>query len=278
MNYEYTREETLLTIDKVHLSFGDTVVLRDVSAVVKDVHRPGMTQGQVVGFLGPSGRGKTQLFRIIAGLNTPTSGEVLTRRMMHIGEEAMLPIYIGHAGVVDQHYTLLDHRTVGDNLVLAGTLAGRKKKESVDRAKEILAKFQLEAKWNEYPQKLSGGQRQRVAIAQQLMCLRGFLLMDEPFSGLDPVMKEKACELISEVALMDERLTIIVITHDIESAIAISDTLWLLGHDADGKLPGSRIQKEYDLIEMGLAWDPHIKKNPVYTSLTSEITEVFRSL
>jgi NitT/TauT family transport system ATP-binding protein len=269
-----TRTQTLLKIEDVSLSFGPRVVLRDVRAEIKDVIRPGLTQGQVVSLLGPSGIGKTQLFRIMAGLQSPTSGRVLVTAQG-------VPVKAGMVGVVDQHYTLFLHRTVGENLVIAGRQAGLARKEATEKARAILTRFDLGDRWDEWPGRLSGGQRQRVAIAQQLLCSEHYLLMDEPFSGLDPNMQEEVCKLIAEVALMDELTTIIVVTHDVASAVTISDTLWLLGRDRgpDGEvIPGARVQGEYDLVEMGLAWQPAIDRLPAFVDLVREVRGRFRTL
>src|SRR5437660_10647397 len=96
-----TYSETLLKIDHVSLSYEDKVILRDVNAEIRDIVREGRTKGQVVGCLEPSGIGKTQLFRIIAGLNHPTSGQVLVN-------STLTPVKSGMAGVAAQQYTLFD--------------------------------------------------------------------------------------------------------------------------------------------------------------------------
>ena len=94
---------------------------------------------------------------------------------------------------------------------------------------EFLKEFDLADKFNLYPVLLSGGQRQRCAIIQQILCSEHFLLMDEPFTGLDLIMLEKTCELIQKVADMDDLNTIIVVTHDVTAACAVADHLWLMG-------------------------------------------------
>ena len=100
---------------------------------------------------------------------------------------------------------------------------------------ELLNEFELADKYNLYPAQLSGGQRQRCAIIQQILCSEHFLLMDEPFSGLDLIMLEKTCELIAKVADMDDLNTIIVVTHDVTAACSVADHLWLMG-----RAPGRR--------------------------------------
>ena len=105
--------------------------------------------------------------------------------------------------------------------------------------------------------------------------------MDEPFSGLDVNMQDEVCRLIGEVAAMDELTTIIVVTHDVEAAVTISDTIWLLGRDRDeagAVIPGARVQHEYDLIERGLAWQPDIERRPAFRDLVEEIRVRFRTL
>src|SRR6266436_9802829 len=249
-----TYGETLLKIDHISLSYDEKVILRDVNAEIRDIVREGRTQGQVVGFLGPSGIGKTQLFRIIAGLNKPTSGRVTLN-----GENR--PVQAGEVGVVAQDYPLFEHRTVMSNLLLAASQQEKDSKAAHDKVVQYLNDFELLDKARLYPLQLSGGQRQRCAIIQQILCSDHFLLMDEPFSGLDLLMLEKTSALIGKVANMHELNTIIVVTHDITAAAAVSDHLWLMGRDHDSKgnpLPGSHIVETYNLIERDLCWHPQI--------------------
>ena len=141
-------------------------------------------------------------------------------------------------------------------------MLGAEKKEkdakvAHDKVMAFLNEFQLADKAQLYPSQLSGGQRQRIAIIQQILCSEHYLLMDEPFSGLDIIVEGKATELILKVANMDGLNTVIVVTHDISAAASIADHIWALGreHDAEGNpLPGASIVKTYDLIERGLCW------------------------
>lgn len=272
--YDYTKEEVLLKIDNVSLSFGDKLILREINIAIQDIKRPGISQGQVIGLLGPSGIGKTQLFRIIAGLQKPTSGQVL------LGEKG-IPVRVGQVGVVAQHYPLFKHRTVLDNIIVAGKQTGMNYAQAKTKTVELLKRFNLETHAGYYPAQLSGGQRQRIAIAQQLICSENFLLMDEPFSGLDPLMKEEVCRLILQVSTIDEKNTIIVTTHDISTAIEVADTLIVLGFERDSAnnaIPGARVRAVYDLIEGGLAWHPDIRNLPKFNEVVREVRELFRSL
>src|SRR5262249_38875615 len=249
-------------------------ILRDLDLEIRDVLRPGMTQGQVVGLLGPSGMGKTTLFRILAGLDAPDTGSVL------IGTEAR-PVQRGMVGVVAQSYPLFAHRTVLGNLMVAGKRGGLSTAQARGKAQNLLDRFNLADHASKYPSQLSGGQRQRVAIAQQFMCSEHFLLMDEPFSGLDPIALGRVTDFIREMALSDELKTFILVTHDIGAALQVADTVWLLGRDR-GKsgeiIPGARIQASYSLVERGLAWRQGITRDPEFLSLQEEIREAFARL
>ncbi|HEY3375959.1 MAG TPA: ATP-binding cassette domain-containing protein [Armatimonadota bacterium] len=269
--YEY--RETLLSVQGVSLTIDQTPILRDVNLEIKNIHRPGLTQGQVVGLLGPSGIGKTCLFKILAGIDLPDSGTVLL--------ENGKPVERGKVGVVAQNYPLFAHRTVLSNLLVAGQSAAMSGAAAKERALEVLQRFGLAEQAHKYPALLSGGQRQRVAIAQQFMCSDHFLLMDEPFSGLDPVAVARVCDFITEMAASDELKTFIVVTHDITAAIAVADTIWVLGRDRDAQgniIPGARVKATYDLIERGVAWHQCECTSPECIALQHEIRALFPKL
>jgi polar amino acid transport system ATP-binding protein/sulfate transport system ATP-binding protein len=271
---QYSFGQTLLKIENVCLEYDGRPVLKSVNAEVRKIIVPGRVQGQVVGILGPSGCGKTTLFRIIAGLMPPTSGRVCVNGFDR-------PVRAGEVGVVAQSYPLFEHRTVFGNLMLGAQQKEKDSKVARDKAMALLREFGLEDKFNLYPSQLSGGQRQRCAIIQQILCSEHFLLMDEPFSGLDLLMLEKTCELIAKVADMDDLNTIIVVTHDVTAACSVADHLWIMGRDSDAsgnKLPGSRIVQEYNLIERDLCWQPNIITTPQFTSFVREVKEEFRRL
>ena len=271
---KYILRDTLLKIEGVSLTLGGKLILRDVHAEVKDVHRDGMEQGQVIGLLGPSGVGKTRLFRILAGLDLPDSGRVL------LGA-AGKPVQRGSVGVVAQDYPLFAHRTVLGNLLVAGRQAGLSAADARAKAVGILERFGLSEHGKKYPAQLSGGQRQRVAIAQQLLCSDNLLLMDEPFSGLDLVALGSVVRFLGEMAASDEFKTFVIVTHDVEAAIAVCDTLWVMGRDrtSTGEIvPGARIQKVYDLMERGLAWRDAATDDPAYLALLREIRDLFPKL
>ena len=264
--------EVLLAVREVSLRLGGTAILDRVSFEVRDRIRPGVPTGQIVGLLGPSGVGKTRLLRIIAGLDAPDSGTV-------VGPDGQPP-RLGTVGVVFQNYPLLRHRTVIGNLIAAGTAAGMGRGEAEAKGRALLGKFRLGDRANLFPAQLSGGQRQRVAIAQQLIRPKPLLLMDEPFSGLDPGALDEVIALLVEVAHLDEANTVIVVTHDIRSAMVVGDTIFMLGRErSEGKPPrAAHVQATYDLVERGLAWQPEVAEGPAFAALEREIRSRFRRL
>jgi NitT/TauT family transport system ATP-binding protein len=265
--------DVLLSVHDVWLKLGDAQILQGLDFEVHDRVRPGVVTGQVVGLLGPSGVGKTRLLRILAGLDAPDRGSV--------AGPGGVALPVGSVGLVFQSYPLLAHRTVLDNLVVAGETNGLSGTESRHKAVALLDRFHLAERARYFPAQLSGGQRQRVAIAQQLVKQKTFLLMDEPFSGLDPAALEDVTKLIIEVANMDELNTVVLVTHDIRSALLISDTLFMLGRDRDaaGKVTsGAHIQKTYDLVAMGLAWRADLEIDPGFPAIEREVKQGFKAL
>jgi polar amino acid transport system ATP-binding protein/sulfate transport system ATP-binding protein len=272
VNCEY--RGTILKAEGVSLTLGGKPILRDLNLEVRDLYRPGYVTGQIVGLLGPSGIGKTRLFRILSGIDRPDKGQVL------VGENCT-PVERGMVGVVAQNYPLFEHRTVAGNLELAARAAGMDRSAASAKAAEFLKRFGLEDRADLYPCQLSGGQRQRVAIAQQFLCSEHFVLMDEPFSGLDLIAVEQVCKMIVEVANSDEKNTVIVVTHDIAAAVTVADTLWLLGRDRDDQgriIPGAKVKKTYDLVEMGLTWREGLSETKEFGEVVREIRGVFPSL
>ena len=270
---EFSYKEPLLTLSNVSQQFDGEVVLRDISVEVRDVVRPGMQQGQVVGFYGRSGMGKSVLSRIISGLQVPSTGTVT------VGNPAR-PVCPGDVGFVQQRYPLFNHRTLLDNLLVAATRK-HPAAEALARAESYLERFGLAQHRRKYPAMLSGGQRQRAAIAQQLLCSEHFIILDEPFSGLDIAMIDEVKKIILEVTALDELNTVIIVSHDLSTTTAISDTLWLLApeRDAAGQhLPGATInaKHQYNLAQMGLAWQPGIEAQPPFVELIQHLKNEIR--
>src|SRR5215831_7237524 len=140
----YTYGKTLLKIEDVSLAYDGRPILKNVSAEVKDIIRPDCTQGQVVGFLGPSGIGKTQLFRIVAGLNHPTSGQVLVN-------STLTPVKAGMVGVVAQNYPLFENRTIFSNLMLAAKQMNQSSEAAHEKVMTYLKRLDMLDQAQLYP-------------------------------------------------------------------------------------------------------------------------------
>ena len=213
------KKEILLKAENINLFYDDKVILREVNFCIKDIVRPDVKQGQVVSLIGRSGIGKTQLFRILAGLQKPTSGTIQLRNKEMVKA--------GDMGVIFQNYYLFEWRTVVHSLMLAAkqnkVLEG-KEKEMID---QYAVQFNLKEELNKYPQQLSGGQRQRASIIQQLLKGSDFLLLDEPFGALDAKIRK---ELRQWLRALHDRThhTTLFVTHDQDEAFELADRIAVL--------------------------------------------------
>ncbi len=192
--------------------FGDFIALQDVSITVGD--------GALTALLGPSGSGKSTLLRIIAGLETPDSGEVL------IGgsDVTQAPARSRGVGFVFQHYAPFKHMTVHDNVGFGLSVRKRPKDEIRARVKELLELVRLDGLAGRYPSQLSGGQLQRMALARALAVQPQVLLLDEPFGALDAQVRAELREWLRR--LHEEiHVTTIFVTHDQEEAMEVAEQI-----------------------------------------------------
>ena len=199
-------------------SGGKTPILQDVNFLIED--KPG--QGQFVIILGASGCGKSTILRYIAGLQQPTSGEVLLRDKP-VAQSGI------RAGMVFQQYSSLPWLTVLENVELGLDFQHVEAKERRRRAQEMIELVGLaghENKYAMYPT-LSGGQLQRVAIARSLMANSEILLMDEPFGALDINTRLQMQDMLEDVWLKFQT-TIVFVTHDIEEAVYLGDDIYIM--------------------------------------------------
>lgn len=268
----YTLEKTILKIENISYEIDGKLILRDINLEIKDIVRPGKVTGQTLSIIGPSGVGKSSLLGLLSGLSNPTTGKIF------IGDgPTQKHIAVGDVGVVAQNYPLFDFLTVWKNLDLVAL-----NKEKKDKIVFYLEEFGMIDHKEKYPAQLSGGQRQRVAIIQQLLSSENFILMDEPFSGLDPIAKDNVCNMIQQVADIDENNTIIVVTHDITSAVAISEYIWVMGFDYDPetkqRIPGARIKYVENLMDKGLAWKENLTETPEFFSFVKGLRNAFNTL
>ena len=180
----------------------------------------GVEKGKLIGLLGPSGSGKTTILRMIAGLETPYSGDIIIDGV-RVNDLAASKRGIGF---VFQNYALFRYMTVYDNIAFGLRVQKADKKKIDERVRELIKLIGLEGLEKRYPSQLSGGQRQRVAFARALAPNPQLLLLDEPFAAIDAKVRK---ELRSWLREMIEKLgvTSIFVTHDQDEAIEVADEI-----------------------------------------------------
>lgn len=197
----------MLEVKNLSKEFNGHQILRDISFTLKD--------GEIMTIVGPSGAGKTTLLRIIAGLETKDSGEILIDGK---------PYDSGKVGVVFQDYNLFPNLSVLQNITLAPTLVLKKSKTEAEQdARVLLKRLQMSGREQQYPYELSGGQKQRVAIARALAMKPRILCYDEPTSALDPNLRKEVEKMI--LSLKKSGLTQLIITHDLNFAENVADQM-----------------------------------------------------
>lgn len=218
MNIDVENKDLIAQLDKSE----DTIVaIRGVSLSVR--------RGEVFVIMGLSGSGKSTLIRCILRLIEPTSGKIQAngQEVTALSQKELIEFRRKHVAMVFQHYGLLPHKTILQNVAFGLKLQGISKKEGEERSRSALNHVGLEGWENYYPQSLSGGMRQRVGIARALVMDAPILLMDEPFSGLDPLIRR---EMQDELARLQQELhkTIFFVTHDLDEAIQLGDRMAIM--------------------------------------------------
>jgi NitT/TauT family transport system ATP-binding protein len=200
-------EAKVLRVRDLALGYGGEPVVEGASLDV--------AEGQFVSLVGPSGSGKSSILRAIIGLQPRLSGTIGTR------------LDPSQVGILFQDDALLPWRTARDNVALGLSFRGMGWREALDVADQWLARLGLAEFVDRYPRRLSGGQRKRVALAQVLAQKPRLLLMDEPFASLDAIVRMQIVQDL--VGLVErERISVLLVTHDLEEAIALSDVVYLL--------------------------------------------------
>lgn len=180
----------------------------------------GVKEGELLGLLGPSGSGKTTVLRMIAGLESPTSGDIFIDRQ-RVND---LPAQQRNIGFVFQHYALFKHLTVFGNIAFGLKIKKWVKADIAKRVADLLRLMSLDGLAERYPHQLSGGQRQRVAIARALAPRPSVLLLDEPFGAVDAKVRQELREWL--IRLHDNlNVTSLFVTHDQEEAMEVSDRI-----------------------------------------------------
>ena len=207
--------EALLTCRGVSKRFGSVVALRDVDLDVKE--------GSLYALLGPSGCGKTTMLRLIAGFETPDTGEIRLRDKLIASPGRSVPPEKRKVSMVFQDFALFPHLNVAANVAF-GLPKGTDK---ASRVAELLSLVRLEGYEARMPHELSGGQQQRVALARALAPQPDLILMDEPFSNLDPAVRADVRREVRQL-IRDVGITAIIVTHDQEEALSLAGEVALM--------------------------------------------------
>lgn len=201
--------------------YGPVEVLSSISLALEE--------GSFTALLGASGCGKTTMLNMIAGLDQPSSGEISIERRTAFALKTGIdiPTHRRNVGYVFQSYALWPHMTVIQNVTYPLRVRGMGKSEREAKGRDMLERLELGALGTRYPFELSGGQQQRVAIGRALVHRPKVLLLDEPLSNLDVQLRQRARAWIKKIH-KDFNLTTVLVTHDHEEALSLSDRVVLL--------------------------------------------------
>ena len=204
--------KNILEVKNLSYSFGNSPILKDIN-----IH---VNENEIIAIVGSSGVGKSTLFNLIAGVLKKQTGEITIN-----GSDD----YIGKVAYMLQKDLLFEHKTIINNVILPLIIAKVNKKKALEEGNKILKQFNLDKYANKYPQQLSGGMRQRVALIRTYMFKRKIFLLDEAFSALDAITKKELHKWYLDLK-KEFNLTTLLITHDIEEAVFLSDRIYILGN------------------------------------------------
>lgn len=202
----------MIEIKNINYSFGDIQILKNINLTVND--------NEIVSVIGSSGVGKTTLFNLIAGILDIQEGEILVNNDLD---------YKKSVAYMLQKDLLFEHKTVIENIILPLIINKIPKNIALKEAEEILKIFNLFDYADNYPKQLSGGMRQRVALIRTYMFKRNIFLLDEAFSALDAITKRELHNWYLNLA-KEFKLTTVLITHDVEEAIFLSNRIYILAN------------------------------------------------
>ena len=204
--------KNILEVKNLSYSFGNNPILKDIN-----IH---VNENEIVAIVGSSGVGKSTLFNLIAGVLKKQVGEISINGSNN---------YIGKVAYMLQKDLLFEHKTIINNVILPLIIAKVNKKKALEEGNKILKQFNLDRYANKYPQQLSGGMRQRVALIRTYMFKKNIFLLDEAFSALDAITKKELHKWYLDLK-KEFNLTTLLITHDIEEAVFLSDRIYILGN------------------------------------------------
>ena len=252
----------MLELSHIQKSFDGVSVLKDISIQVED--------GEIVSILGPSGCGKTTLLNIILGIVEADAGSIV-----YNGEDLTRTVMEKRGfNIVFQDYALFPNLNVYQNITYG--LKNKPGISSKEEVEELIHLLGLEDHLNKRVDQLSGGQKQRVALARTMVMKPRILLLDEPLSALDGVIKESIKDRIKTIA-REYHLTTIIVTHDPEEALTLSDRVLIIdqGTIAQYGRPAEIIQKpENDFVRKFILNQLEIKRNNIYALFGSSANSI----
>lgn len=233
--------ETILNITSLFKTFnkGKLKVINAINLSIK--------RGEIIALVGESGSGKTTLTRIISGLEIQEEGSIELNGITVANDSVFIPPEERNIGMVFQDYALFPHLTVFENIGYGVS----KNEDKIKRIQYVLELVGLQEFKKRYPHQLSGGQQQRVALARALALKPNLLILDEPFSNLDVILKMQLRDEIHSI-LKQTNTTTIFVTHDMKDAIAIADKIVVL--------------KEGEIVQYGTAKKLYKKPNNFYVA------------
>ena len=249
----------MLELKNVKKSYDGTVVLKDISLDIEE--------GEIVSILGPSGCGKTTLLNLILGIVDADGGKIIFN-----GEDLTdVPMEKRGFNIVFQDYALFPNLNVYQNITYG--LRNKPEISSKEEVEELIHLLGLEEHLTKRIGQLSGGQKQRVALARTMVMKPKILLLDEPLSALDGVIKESIKDRIKTIA-KEYNLTTIIVTHDPEEALTLSDRVMIIneGEIAQFGKPEEIIERpENNFVKKFILNQLEIKRNNIYTLFAGQL-------
>ncbi len=223
----------MIRTEKLSKSYGDHQAVTDVSITLE--------RDSILVVLGPSGGGKTTLLRLIAGFEQPDRGsiEINGERVSSTGR--IVAPNQRHLGMIFQDLALWPHMTLFNNVAFGLRRHQFSKAVIAEKVEAVLNQVSLHEHKRYFPHQLSGGEKQRLAIARALVTTPSYLLMDEPFNSLDPILKNEMMELLKSIKEQFQ-IGIIYVTHNLDEALSLADRIIIIGQ---GELRGEIMRDSF---------------------------------